>query len=323
MSSSARSLVSALLVVSPALAGGADLSPHVRGFVRVAAPRVALTHVRVIDGTGAAPAEDQTVVVADGKIAAIGSAASVKVPEGAEVLALAGYTVIPGLVGMHNHLYDTAWRNVDEDGKLLPPGFMVTQIAFSAPRLYLGAGVTTLRTTGNIEGYTDLEVKRSIDAGRSPGPDIDATAPYLEGPGSIFPQMHQLKDGDDAREMVAFWARRGATSFKAYMNVTRAQLGAAIEAAHALVPALPKAPGRDYARWLWGTEDSCALAHGYLQALALAQPGDEVVRFEITDRKTRRTVPVALPCASQAFVAADIRKRLRELRQLHKKNHLR
>jgi len=234
MSSSARSLVSALLVVSPALAGGADLSPHVRGFVRVAAPRVALTHVRVIDGTGAAPAEDQTVVVADGKIAAIGSAASVKVPEGAEVLALAGYTVIPGLVGMHNHLYDTAWRNVDEDGKLLPPGFMVTQIAFSAPRLYLGAGVTTLRTTGNIEGYTDLEVKRSIDAGRSPGPDIDATAPYLEGPGSIFPQMHQLKDGDDAREMVAFWARRGATSFKAYMNVTRAQLGAAIEAAHAL-----------------------------------------------------------------------------------------
>jgi hypothetical protein len=111
---------------------------------------------------------------------------------------------------------------------------MVTQIAFSAPRLYLGAGVTTLRTTGNIEGYTDLEVKRSIDAGRSPGPDIDATAPYLEGPGSIFPQMHQLKDGDDAREMVAFWARRGATSFKAYMNVTRAQLGAAIEAAHAL-----------------------------------------------------------------------------------------
>jgi imidazolonepropionase-like amidohydrolase len=200
----------------------------------VDAPTVALTHVRVIDGTGAAPAEDQTVVIANGKIAAVGTAATVKVPEGAEVLALSGYTVIPGLVGMHNHLYDTAWRNVDDDGKLLPPGFMVTQIAFSAPRLYLGAGVTTLRTTGNIEGYTDLEVKRSIEAGRSPGPDIDATAPYLEGPGSIFPQMHQLKDGDDAKEMVGFWARRGATSFKAYMNITREQLGAAIQAAHAL-----------------------------------------------------------------------------------------
>jgi len=234
MSSSARRLVSLLLALSPALAPGADLSPHVRGFVRVGAPTVALTHVRVIDGTGAAAVEDQTVVIANGKIAVVGAASAVKVPEGAEVLALAGYTVVPGLVGMHNHLYDTAWRNVDEDGKLLPPGFMVTQIAFSAPRLYLGAGVTTLRTTGNIEGYTDLEVKRSVDAGRSPGPDIDATAPYLEGPGSIFPQMHQLKDGDDAKEMVAFWARRGATSFKAYMNITREQLGAAIQAAHAL-----------------------------------------------------------------------------------------
>jgi imidazolonepropionase-like amidohydrolase len=45
--------------------------------------------------------------------------------------------------------------------------------------------------------------------------------------------MHQLADAADAREMVDFWARRGATSFKAYMNVTRAALGAAIEAAHA------------------------------------------------------------------------------------------
>ena len=227
-------LALALLAVLPVLARGEGLSPHVRGFVRVDAPKVALTHVRVIDGTGAPPAEDQTVVITNGRISAVGVAAAVKVPEGAEVLALAGYTVIPGLVGMHNHLYDTAWRNVDDDGKLLPPGFMVTQIAFSAPRLYLGAGVTTLRTTGNIEGYTDLEVKRSIDAGRSPGPEVDATAPYLEGPGSIFPQMHQLKDADDAREMVAFWARRGATSFKAYMNITRDQLGAAIEGAHAL-----------------------------------------------------------------------------------------
>jgi len=187
----------------------------------------------VIDGTGAPPAEDQTIVVSNGKIAAVGAAASVRAPEGAQGLELAGHTVLPGLVGMHNHLYDTAWRNVDEDGKLLPPGFLVAEIAMSAPRLYLAAGVTTLRTTGNVEGFTDLEVKRAIDAGRAPGPELDATAPYLEGPGSIFPQMHQLADAADAREMVDFWARRGATSFKAYMNITRAELGAAIEAAHA------------------------------------------------------------------------------------------
>ena len=103
----------------------------------------------------------------------------------------------------------------------------------------------------------------------------------------------------------------------------RADVLAAIDAAHALVPELPKVPARAYASWLWGIEDSCALAHGFLQALAIAASDDTVVRFEVSDRKTKRTVPVALPCASQAFVAADIKKRLRELKQLHKKNHLR
>jgi imidazolonepropionase-like amidohydrolase len=223
-----------LLALLPALARGEALSPQVRAFVRVDAPIVALTHVRVIDGTGAPAVEDRTILIENGKIAGVGTTAGVGIPDGAEVLALDGYTVIPGLVGMHNHLFDTAWRNVDEDGKLQPPGFLVSEIAFSAPRLYLAAGVTTLRTTGNVEGYTDLEVKRAIDAGRCPGPDMDATAPYLEGPGSIFTQMHQLKDAEDARHMVAFWASQGATSFKAYMNITRDELRAAIEAAHAL-----------------------------------------------------------------------------------------
>lgn len=226
-------LTAVLLALWPCVAQGQELSAHVRAFVRVDAPVVALTHVRVVDGTGAAAVEDQTVVIANGRIATVGPAATTAVPDGAQVLALQGRTVIPGLVGMHNHLFDTAWRNVDENGRLLPPGFMVSEIAYSAPRLYLAAGVTTLRTTGNVEGFTDLEVKRAIEAGRAPGPDIDATAPYLEGPGSIFPQMHQLRNADDARGMVAFWADRGATSFKAYMNITRDQLGAAIQAAHA------------------------------------------------------------------------------------------
>src|SRR5262245_19310415 len=109
---SPRLLLAALLAVSPVFARAEGLSPQVRGFVRVDAPVVALTHVRVIDGTGAPAAEDQTIVLSNGKIAAVGAAATARIPEGAEVLALSGYTVIPGLVGMHNHLYDTAWRNV-------------------------------------------------------------------------------------------------------------------------------------------------------------------------------------------------------------------
>src|SRR3989441_3292264 len=89
-----------------------------------------------------------------------------------------------------------------------------------------------MRTAGSLEPYTDLNVKRKIDAGKMPGPKIYVTGPYLEGADSFFPQMHELTGPDDARKTVNFWADQGVTSFKAYMNITRAELGAAIEEAH-------------------------------------------------------------------------------------------
>jgi imidazolonepropionase-like amidohydrolase len=106
-------------------------------------------------------------------------------------------------------------------------------MTFSSPRLYLAAGVTTLRTTGSVEPYTDLNMKHMIDAGALPGPHMDVTGPYLEGANSPFIQMHRLKDAAEARAMVDYWADRGVTSFKAYMNITRDELKAAIDAAHA------------------------------------------------------------------------------------------
>src|ERR1044072_1782772 len=81
------------------------LSQETLRFVGVDAPVVALTHVRVIDGTGAPPLVDQTVVIAAGKIQSIGPAATSKVPEGAKVLEMAGRSVMPGLVLMHEHLF--------------------------------------------------------------------------------------------------------------------------------------------------------------------------------------------------------------------------
>jgi imidazolonepropionase-like amidohydrolase len=220
-------IVFALLVVARAGAqSAAQLSPAVKEFVKVDAPTVVLNHVRVIDGSGTAPRNDQALVIQGGKIVTIGDASAVKAPGEAKVLDLNGYTVIPGLVGMHNHLYYTA------DGGFGPPGALINQITFSAPRLYLAAGVTTMRTTGSLEPYADLNLKRKIDAGQSPGPKIDVTAPYLEGPNSFFTQMHELTGPDDARRMVNFWADSGATSFKAYMNITREELRAAAEEAH-------------------------------------------------------------------------------------------
>src|SRR6185436_164852 len=70
------------------------------------------------------------------------------------------------------------------------------------------------------------------DAGRMMGPKMHITAPYLEGVGSFTPVMHTLTGPDDARKLVNYWADLGATSFKAYMNITRAELRAVVEEAH-------------------------------------------------------------------------------------------
>jgi imidazolonepropionase-like amidohydrolase len=197
------------MLIALLLAADAALQP----FVKVDARAVVLEHVRVIDGTGAPPREDQTVFIVGGKIAA-------QAPPDAQRLDLTGRTVMPGLVGMHDHLF-------------YPMGERIFgEMAYSFPRLYLASGVTTIRTAGSIEPYTDIELKNLIDAGKVPGPTIFLTGPYLEGKGSFAVQMHALKSPDDARDFVNFWADQGATSFKAYNTLTRAELGAAIRAAH-------------------------------------------------------------------------------------------
>ena len=191
-------------------------------FIRVEAPVIALTNVRVVDGTGAPPIENQTIVISGAKITAIGPSASTMPPAGAKTIDLAGRTILPGLVGMHNHLFFPMGGN--------PPIYSTMGISF--PRLYLAFGVTTIRTTGSVAPYTDLEIKRLIDAGQMIGPKMDVTAPYLEGKGSFTPVMRETTGPDDIRRMVNFWADQGATSFKAYMNITRDELRAAVEEAH-------------------------------------------------------------------------------------------
>jgi imidazolonepropionase-like amidohydrolase len=190
-----------------------------------------LAHVRVIDGTGRAPLDDRNVVIERGKIAAIQPGADVAEAADTTVLDLHGYSVMPGLVGMHDHLFYIARPNMDEHWVSEPP-LLVPEMMFSSPRLYLAAGVTTMRTAGSVEPYADLNLKAEIDEGKLVGPHIDVTGPYLEGAKSPFIQMHHLSNPQEARQFVNYWADRGVTSFKAYMNITRAELKAAIEAAH-------------------------------------------------------------------------------------------
>lgn len=196
------------------------LSAQARQFVTVDTAIVALTNARVIDGTGAPAREGQTVIVRDGRIEAVGPADRVSVPAGAHVIDLTGKTVMPGLVMLHEHLYYP-----------VGPG-VYGNLTESFTRLYLAGGVTSMRTGGNMNGYGELNIKKAIDRGDKAGPWIDATAPYVNGP-NPFGQMQALTTPAEAKRFVDFWADQGATSFKAYMQVSREVLGAAIQAAHA------------------------------------------------------------------------------------------
>jgi imidazolonepropionase-like amidohydrolase len=203
----------------PALSPPPRFSAAAQAFVKVNAPVVALTNVRVIDGTGAPAKENQTVVIRGATIAEIGESSRVKAPEGATVIDLTGKSVMPGLVMVHEHLY---YPN--------GPG-VYGQLGASFIRLYLAGGVTTMRTGGNVNGVMDLKLKQLIGERQQAGPDIDVTAPYLNGP-NTFMQMRDMKDADEARKHVAYWAGIGATSFKAYMQITRDQLRASVQEAH-------------------------------------------------------------------------------------------
>jgi enamidase len=189
-------------------------------FVKVQAPVVALTHATLIDGTGGPARRDQTVVIRDGTIVDVGAATSVRTPDAATTIDLTGKSVLPGLVMMHEHLYYTTGPGV------------YGQLGLSFSRLYLAGGVTTMRTAGNVNGIMDINLGRRIAAGELPGPAIDATAPYVNGP-SAFLQMHAVNTPDEARRHVAYWAGQGATSLKAYMQISRAALKAAIDEGHA------------------------------------------------------------------------------------------
>jgi imidazolonepropionase-like amidohydrolase len=215
-----------LLAAAPAVFAQSQLAPNVQPFVAFNDSVTALVHVRVIDGTGARARAEQTIVIDHGRIIAAGDASSVQIPAGAHRLDLAGDTVYPGLVGMHEHLFYPSFY------PQTPGMSLYAEQAFSAPRLYLASGVTTMRTTGSLEPYTDLNVRSAIDAGSIPGPAIDVTGPYIQGPNGYAIQMPVVKSAAQARRLVEYWADEGVTSFKAYMNISHDALAEAIKAAH-------------------------------------------------------------------------------------------
>ena len=190
------------------------------GYAVVDAEAVALTGVTLIDGTGTPARTGQTVVIQGSRIGAVGPDGQVDIPGGAEVMDMSGHTVMPGMIGLHNHLFYTA------------AGGRSAQLTYSAPRLYLGSGVTSVRTTGSRQPYAELNLRAEIEAGRTPGPRIHITAPYITAGGGIS-GMTMLESPEQARRFVRYWAAEGATWLKAYTNIRTEELSAAIDEAHA------------------------------------------------------------------------------------------
>ncbi len=220
----------ALGIVSAAMAtlqGAAFAAPpgsaeEVRSFQLPSAPVTALIDVNVIDGTGAPARPHQTVVIRDGRIAAVGPMDSTPIPAGAEKRQLSGHSVLPGLVMLHEHM-------------MYFSGFRIWHSqAVSFPRLYLAAGVTTLRTAGGDEPMTDLNLKLAIDEGRIAGPRMFVTGPFFNGYSDHFLGDDIVRTKADGEREVRYWAARGATSFKIYSDLTPDAAAGVIETAHAL-----------------------------------------------------------------------------------------
>lgn len=188
-------------------------------------PVIVFKNGLLIDGKGNAAKPHQTIIISNGKINWAGDDAEAVTPNGATIIDLNGKAVMPGLVMLHEHMYISAHS--------IEPRYVHTkQLPFTFPRLYLAAGATTIRTCGSIEPYSDLRIKKDIDLGVLPGPDMELTAPYIEGKSTRFPQMKENKTPADAAAFVNYWADQGFTSFKAYMGVDKPTLKAAIDAAH-------------------------------------------------------------------------------------------
>jgi len=211
------------ICLSAAKSAAQTYSREVNEFIKVKPGTIALTGVKIIDGTGGPAKEHQVLLIQDDRIAATGNAKDIVIPPNATVIDCGGKTIIPGLVMLHEHLYYTS---------PLEEFFNITEMPFTFPRLYLAAGVTTMRTGGSIEPQTDLNLKRLVTEGKLTGPDMDVTAPYIERKGFDIPSLNVIKDTAEAAASVAFWSAKGCTSFKMYMHATKEDLSVVVREAH-------------------------------------------------------------------------------------------
>ena len=176
---------------------------------------ILIKNIKLIDGTGAPPLENQSVLIENGRFIKIEDRNKISISNGAKVIDGDGKTMIPGLVGVHNHLH-------------IPGNNFLGEIA---TKLYLASGVTTIQTCGSASPFKEIELAKKIKAGKAIGPDIVPSAPYITGktgnPNMIIPRNEK-----QLRDTIDFWAKKGAKWFKVYRNTKTEDLKIIIDQAH-------------------------------------------------------------------------------------------
>ena len=194
-------------------------------YISYNADTIALTHCYLADVVNLKLDSNQTIIISHGIIQKTGNSASIVIPSGTTIVDCTGKSVLPGFVLMHEHMFYPAVS-------ISPLYIHYKQLPVTFPILYLACGATTIRTCGSMEPYSDLGLKKEIDERRYIGPSMDVTGPYMEGVGGFDPEMPVLKNPEEAKAFVNFWAAQGIHSFKAYMNIDTATLRAGILSAH-------------------------------------------------------------------------------------------
>ena len=176
---------------------------------------IAITHVTVIDMTGAPGRADQTVLIEKERVAAVGATASIPVPRGAKIVDAAGKFLIPGLADMHVHL-TAAGEPEGSRGFMLP--------------LLVANGITTVRDMG---GYLEslIPLRKEIEDGKRLGPRIVFAGPYLDGSPPSFEPSFVVTNRTQANEDVHQLAQRRVDFIKVQSILSRDAYFAIAEAA--------------------------------------------------------------------------------------------
>ncbi len=157
----------------------------------------AITGATLIDGTGSAPVSDAVVLIEGSDIVGVGSAESVQIPDGAELIEASGMTLMPGLIDTHDHLASFAYEIASRWGITEPRSTRHLRIA-SVLRQTLESGYTAVRDAGGLAaGF-----RMAVDEGLVPGPRLHVALGFITPTGgmadSVSPLGYRAPSGEDS-----------------------------------------------------------------------------------------------------------------------------